>query len=69
MSNEPSTKRSSDEHKVAFHRVFPELVKELTEDGLKDPEISDGIQHLKDVSVYELIWDIMCEDLSPSMSR
>lgn len=41
----------SDGSKDAFHSKFPELVKELTEDGIKNPEISDGIQHLKDVRI------------------
>ena len=31
--------------------MFPDLVKELTEERLKDPEISDGVQHLRDVSI------------------
>ena len=49
------TKSSSENYKDAFHRMFPDLVKELTEDGLKDPEISDGVQHLRDVSIHVII--------------
>ena len=30
--------------------VFPQLVSELTDDGLQNTEISVGIQHLKEVS-------------------
>lgn len=48
MSGEASSKLS-DGYKSAFHSKFSELVRELTEDGLKNPEISDGIQHLRDV--------------------
>jgi hypothetical protein len=50
MSGESSGK-PSDGHKTVFHSKFPELVRELTEDGIKNPEISDGIQHLKDVRI------------------
>ena len=45
-----SSKSSAAGYKEAFHSAFPELVRELTEDGLKNEEISDGVQHLKDVS-------------------
>ena len=48
MSGEASGK-ASDGYKDAFHSKFSELVRELTEDGIKNPEISDGIKHLKDV--------------------
>lgn len=47
-----ASKSSSEDYKDAFHRMFPDLVKELTEDGLKNPEISDGVQHLRDVSIH-----------------
>ena len=52
--SEPSSKgsKASDGNKEAFHNKFPELVRELTEDGLKNLEISDGIQHLKEVRCY-----------------
>jgi hypothetical protein len=53
---EPSEKKQktyfSHSYKDAFKQVFPELVKELTEEGLNDPEISDGIRHLQRVK-YE----------------
>ena len=53
MSGESSSK-PSDGYKAAFHSKFPELVRELTEDGLKNPEISDGVQHLKDVRKHTI---------------
>ena len=40
----------SESYREKFHKVFPVLVKELTEDGLNNPEIADGIRHLQDVS-------------------
>ena len=52
MSGEARSSKPSDGYKAEFHSKFPELVKELTEDGIKNPEISDGIQHLKDVCRY-----------------
>lgn len=42
-------KSFSENYKALFKEKFPELVQELTEDGLKDPEISDGIMHLQKV--------------------
>ena len=39
----------SESYKGAFKKVFAELVKDLTEDGVNDPEISDGIRHLQRV--------------------
>ena len=42
----------SESYKNSFKALFPELVKELTEDGLCDTEISDGIRHLKTVMEY-----------------
>ena len=51
--SEQEAKRStsvSEGYKGLFQAIFPDLVKELTEDGLKDPEISDGIRHLQEVS-------------------
>lgn len=50
--SEPAAKRApshSESYRGLFQSVFPTLVKELTEEGLKNPEISDGIQHLKEV--------------------
>jgi len=41
----------SESYREKFQAVFPELLKELTEDGLKNPEIADGIRHLQEVSV------------------
>lgn len=46
--------KPSDGSKDAFHSKFSELVRELTEDGIKNPEISDGIQHLKDVRKHKI---------------
>lgn len=54
MSATPSKQQPishSESYREKFHKVFPVLVKELTEDGLKNPEIADGIRHLQDVSV------------------
>ena len=52
-NGEPEAKKAkvshSESYKPLFKTVFPELVKELTEDGLQDPEISDGVQHLQRV--------------------
>ena len=39
----------SESYKPLFKTVFPDLVKELTDEGLQDPEISDGIRHLQGV--------------------
>ncbi len=49
--SEPAAKRPShsESYKGLFHCVFPGLVKELTEDGLSNPEIADGVKHLKEV--------------------
>ena len=50
--SEPAAKRApshSESYKGLFQSVFPTLVKELTEGGIKNPEISDGIQHLREV--------------------
>lgn len=44
----------SDSYKKSFKALFPELVKELTEDGLRDTEISYGIRHLKTVLDYNV---------------
>ena len=38
--------------KILFKKKFPELVRELTEDGLKNPEISGGILHLQEVNNF-----------------
>lgn len=46
------TQSFSESYKVLFKETFPELVRELTEDGLENPEISDGILHLQKVSSY-----------------
>ena len=43
-------KSLSEGYKVLFKGKFQELVQELTEDGLKDSEVSDGIMHLQQVS-------------------
>ena len=51
MSEEPPQKRAtrSEGYRPLFMSVFPELVSELTGEGLENPEISVGIQHLKEV--------------------
>ena len=43
-------KSYSEDYKAKFMSVFPELVRELTEDGLLNSQIKDAIQHLKEVS-------------------
>ena len=52
MSEEPPQKRAtrSEGYHSIFMDVFPELMAELTDEGLKNTEISVGIQHLKAVS-------------------
>ena len=50
--SEPAAKRApshSESYRGLFQSVFPTLVQELTEGGIKNPEISDGIQHLREV--------------------
>ena len=42
-------KSISESYKAVFKETFPELVRELTESGLKDPEIADGMLHLQKV--------------------
>ena len=51
---EPPEKRAtrSEGYRSLFMDVFPQLVGELTEEGLQNTEISVGIQHLKEVSLY-----------------
>ena len=44
----PATR--SEGYRSLFMDVFPQLVGELTDDGLQNTEISVGIQHLKAVS-------------------
>lgn len=39
----------SESYKALFRSVFPSLVQELTEDGLNNPEILDGVKHLREV--------------------
>jgi len=39
----------SESYREKFQAFFPELLKELTEDGLKNPGIADGIRHLQEV--------------------
>ena len=36
-------------YKEAFEKMFPMLVQDLTIEGLNDPEISDVMQHLREV--------------------
>ena len=40
----------SEGYKGKFKAVFQDLLQELTDGGLKNPEVSDGIQHLQEVS-------------------
>lgn len=51
-SAEPPEKRANraEGYRALFMDVFPQLVGELTEEGLQNTEISVGIQHLKEVS-------------------
>ena len=51
-SAEPAEKRAnvSEGYRGLFMDVFPELVGELTDEGLENTEISVGIRHLKEVS-------------------
>ena len=51
-SAEPPEKRANraEGYRALFMEVFPQLVGELTEEGLQNTEISVGIQHLKEVS-------------------
>lgn len=54
----PASKRIpsySESYKDMFFGVFPELVEELTADRLKNTEISDGLQHLKEVLEYNVM--------------
>ena len=39
----------SHSYKEAFEEMFPKLVQDLTREGMNDPEISDGMQHLRKV--------------------
>ena len=53
MAEEPPTKRAvslSEGYRRQFTAAFDGLVAELTEEGVKNPEISDGIQHLEEVN-------------------
>ncbi len=53
---EPTAKASShsESYKALFQSVFPSLVQELTEGGLNNPEISDGVKHLREVLNYNV---------------
>ena len=57
----------SDSYKDLFFGVFPELVEELTADRLKNTEISDGLQHLKEASIYKPRTSVLhsCMQLQP----
>ena len=57
MGEEPPQKRPtrSEGYRSLFMSVFPELVSELTDEGLENPEISVGIQHLKEVCVGTIV--------------
>ena len=50
-TTQPPEKRAtrSEGYRSLFMDVFPQLVGELTDDGVKNTEISVGIQHLKEV--------------------
>jgi farnesyl diphosphate synthase len=47
-------KQYAEGHREKFMSVFTELTRELTQESLHDPEISDGIQHLKRVLEYNI---------------
>jgi farnesyl diphosphate synthase len=55
-TTQPPEKRAtrSEGYRSLFMDVFPQLVEELTDDGVKNPEISVGIQHLKEVLEYNV---------------
>ena len=53
-------KSYSEDYKAKFMSVFPELVRELTEDGLLNSQIKDAIQHLKEVSTSGVLCFIYC---------
>lgn len=57
---EPPEKRAtrSEGYRSLFMDVFPQLVGELTEEGLQNTEISVGIQHLKEVSLILMSLDV-----------
>ena len=38
-------------YRQKFMAVFPELTDQLTDEGIHDVEICDGMQHLKEVRV------------------
>ena len=42
-------KSISESYKAMFKDKFPDIVRELTESGLQDPEIADGMLHLQKV--------------------
>ena len=44
---------SSESYRKAFTEVFQELRAELTQEDLRDSEISDGIAHLDEVSMRD----------------
>ena len=41
-------------YRQKFMAVFPELTDQLTDEGIHDVEICDGMQHLKEVRVLLL---------------
>ena len=55
----------SESYRGKFQAVFQELLKELTEDGLKNPEIADGIRHLQEVSESTYV----CPELTSRVLR
>ena len=46
---EGKCKYYAESYREKFMSVFPELVKQLTDEGLQNNEIRDGIKHLKQV--------------------
>lgn len=44
----------AESYRERFMSVFPELVKQLTDEGLQNNEIRDGIKHLKQVLEYNV---------------
>ena len=45
----------SENYRSKFMAIFDELVQELTVEGLKNPEISPGIQRLEEVSEFAIM--------------
>ena len=58
---QPKRPSNSENYRGLFTAVFHDLVKQLTEEGLKNPEIADGIQHLQEVSLQSVKWAVLLQ--------